>query len=163
MGSPVAAILGVWLLLAVATVPASAQLAGKEVHLGIGGPLSTSSASFGVEMRQAVELAVDEKNAKVGILGAKITALAVDDEASNAKGEAVAKGFCDDPAMLGVIGRVNSGGIIAASSIYAGCALPMITPMSSNLAVTDRGLARPWRSAAPSSSTTRRPMATFGK
>ena len=139
-GLPVAAILGAWLLLAVATLPASAQLAGKEIHIGIGGPLTTSSASFGVEMRQAVELAVDEKNAKGGILGAKITALAVDDEASNAKGEAVAKGFCDDPAMLGVIGHVNSGVSIAASSIYTGCALPMITPMSSNPAVTDRGL-----------------------
>ncbi|MFI4987819.1 MAG: branched-chain amino acid ABC transporter substrate-binding protein, partial [Alphaproteobacteria bacterium] len=125
---------------AAASAPASAQLAGKEIHIGIGGPLTTGSATFGIEMRQAVELAVAEKNAAGGILGAKIAAVAADDEASNAKGEAVAKGFCDDAAMLGVVGHVNSGVTIAASTVYAGCGLPMITPMSSNPAVTDRGL-----------------------
>jgi branched-chain amino acid transport system substrate-binding protein len=62
-----------------------------------------------------------------------------DDEASNAKGEAVAKGFCDQAATLGVVGHVNSGVTIAASKVYAACGLPMITPMSSNPGVTDNG------------------------
>ncbi|MGO8868969.1 MAG: ABC transporter substrate-binding protein [Alphaproteobacteria bacterium] len=108
-GLPLAATLGVWLLLAVATVPASAQLAGKEIHIGIGGPLTTSSASFGVEMLQAVELAVGEKNAKGGILGAKIMALAVDDEASNAKGQAVAKAKKGMPGRADVLAALKAG------------------------------------------------------
>lgn len=120
--------------------PAAAQLAGKEIHLGIGGPLTTGSATFGVEMRQAVELAVAERNAAGGILGAKIVADAVDDAADNQKGEVVAKHFCDDPADLGVVGHVNSGVTIAASTVYNACGLAMITPMSSNPGVTDRGL-----------------------
>src|SRR5438270_13937075 len=103
--------------------PAAAQLAGKEIHLGIGGPLTTGAASFGVEMRQAVQLAVDERNAAGGILGAKIIADAVDDAADNQKGEAAAKHFCDDPADLAVIGHVNTAVTTAASTIYAGCAL----------------------------------------
>ena len=126
--------------LAVST-PAAAQLAGREIHIGIGGPLTTPSSAFGVEMRQAVDLAIAEANAAGGILGANIVGVAADDAASNATGEAVAKGFCGDPAMLGVIGHVNSGVTIDVSSIYAGCGLSMITPMSSNPAVTDRGLA----------------------
>lgn len=120
--------------------PASAQLSGQEIHLGIGGPLTTGSAVFGVEMRQAVELAIAEKNAKGGILGARIVGVAVDDQADNAKGEAVAKGFCEDRALLAVVGHVNSGVAIAASAVYNGCGLPMLTPMASNPAVTDRGL-----------------------
>jgi hypothetical protein len=53
-------------------LPASAQLAGKEIHIGIGGPLTTGAATFGVEMRQAVEFAIAEKNAAGGILGSTL-------------------------------------------------------------------------------------------
>ncbi len=123
---------------------ASAQLAGQEIHIGIGGPLTTGSATFGVEMRQAVDLAVAEKNAAGGVLGAKVVADAADDKADAAEGEKVAKSFCDGPA-LGVVGHVNSGVTIAASKVYAGCGLPMITPMSSNPAVTENGLPNVFR------------------
>ena len=34
---------------------ADAQLAGSEIHIGVGAPLTTGSATFGVEMRQAPE------------------------------------------------------------------------------------------------------------
>jgi branched-chain amino acid transport system substrate-binding protein len=133
------------LLAVVIAGPASAQLAGQEIHIGVGGPLTTGSATFGVEMRQAVELAVAEKNAGGGILGARVVAVAADDQADNQKGAAVAKGFCDDPADLGVVGHVNSGVTIAAAPIYAGCGLAMITPMSSSPGVTEQGLANVFR------------------
>jgi branched-chain amino acid transport system substrate-binding protein len=119
---------------------AQAQLSGSEVHIGIGGPLTTGSATFGVEMRQAVDLAVAEKNATGGILGAKIVAVAIDDVANNDKGKGVAKQFCDDPANLGVVGHVNSGVTISAAPVYGGCGLAAITPMSSNPGVTEQGL-----------------------
>jgi branched-chain amino acid transport system substrate-binding protein len=124
---------------------AAAQLSGQEIRIGVGGPLTTGSATFGVEMRQAVELAVAERNAAGGLLGAKVVAVAVDDAASNQRGEAVARQFCDDPAMLGVVGHVNSGVTIAAAAVYAGCGLPMLTPMSSNPGVTDQGLPNVFR------------------
>ncbi len=124
---------------------ARAQLSGAEIRIGVGGPLTTGSATFGVEMRQAVDLAVAEKNAAGGVLGAKVVAVAADDEASNQRGEAVARQFCDDPAVLGVVGHVNSGVTIAAAAVYAGCGLPMLTPMSSNPGVTDQGLPNVFR------------------
>src|SRR5947209_14378406 len=101
LGRPLAAAL---LLLASpdAMNRASAQPAPREVRIGIGGPLTTGSATFGVEMRHAVELAVDERNATGGLAGGKVVAVALDDEASNPKGEAVARQLCDDPAVLGV-------------------------------------------------------------
>jgi branched-chain amino acid transport system substrate-binding protein len=117
-----------------------AQLTSSEVHIGIGGPLTTGSATFGVEMRQAVDLAVAEKNAAGGILGGKIVAVAIDDEAKEDKGKLVAKQFCDDAANLGVVGHVNSGVTIAASRVYGECGLAAITPMSSNPGVTEQGL-----------------------
>src|SRR5580704_11768041 len=124
---------------------ARAQLSGAEIRIGAGRPLTTGSATFGVEMRQAVDLAVAERNAAGGVLGAKIAAVAADDEASNPRGEAVARQFCGDPAVLGVVGHVNSGVTIAAAPVYAGCGLPMLTPMSSNPGVTDQGLPNVFR------------------
>jgi len=120
--------------------PAAAQLTGNEIHLGVGGPLTGGAASFGTEMRNAVEFAIAERNAKGGILGAKLAAVVLDDEAKAPKGEAVGKSFCDDPALLAVVGHVNSDVTIAASVVYDGCGLPMLTPTSSNPAVTERGL-----------------------
>jgi branched-chain amino acid transport system substrate-binding protein len=124
---------------------AFAQLSGREIRIGVGGPLTTGSATFGVEMRQAVDLAVAEKNAAGGLLGARIAAAVADDEANDQRGEAVARQFCDDPAVLGVVGHVNSGVTIAAARVYAKCGLPMLTPMSSNPGVTEQGLPNVFR------------------
>jgi branched-chain amino acid transport system substrate-binding protein len=134
------------LVLAVAVaVPAAAQLHGKDIKIGIGGPLTTTSAGFGVEMKQAVELAVDERNDAGGVAGAKVVAIAVDDKADAETGKAVAKTFCDDPEILGVVGHVNSGVAIPTGKIYADCGLPVITPMASNPQVTESGFATVFR------------------
>jgi branched-chain amino acid transport system substrate-binding protein len=125
--------------------PAAAQLTGKDVKVGIGGPLTTTSAGFGVEMKQAVELAVDERNDGGGVAGAKVVPMALDDKADAETGKAVAKTFCDDPAILGVVGHVNSGVAIATGKVYADCGLAVITPMASNPKVTESGFATIFR------------------
>jgi len=126
-------------------VPAAAQLQGQTIRIAIGTPLTGGAASFGIEMKNAVELAVEEQNAAGGVLGARVEARVADDEASDAKGQIVATGFCGDPAVLAVVGHVNSNVSTSASNVYAGCGLAMLTPMSSNPAVTDRGLPNVFR------------------
>jgi branched-chain amino acid transport system substrate-binding protein len=106
---------------------AAAQLQGQTIRIAIGAPLTGGAASFGIEMKNAVEARV------------------VDDEASDARGQAVATSLCGDPTVLAVVGHVNSNVSISASSVYAGCGLVMLTPMSSNPAVTDRGLPNVFR------------------
>jgi branched-chain amino acid transport system substrate-binding protein len=91
-------------------------------------------------MKQAVELALEERNAAGGFLGAQVAALVVDDEANPQQGEAVARDLCARPDLLGVVGHLNSDVTIAASTVYHACGLAMITPIASNPAVTDRGL-----------------------
>jgi branched-chain amino acid transport system substrate-binding protein len=124
---------------------AAAQLQGQTIRIAIGAPLTGGAASFGIEMKNAGELALEEQNAAGGVLGARVEARVVDDEASDAKGQAVATGLCGDPTILAVVGHVNSNVSISASNVYAGCGLVMLTPMSSNPAVTDRGLPNVFR------------------
>ena len=133
-------------LLAAGPGPATAQaLQGQVIRIGIGAPLTGGAASFGVEMKNAVELAIEDQNRAGGVLGAKLEAAVFDDEASDAKGQAGATTLCQDAAVLGVVGHVNSNVSISASSVYAACGLAMLTPMSSNPGVTDRGLPNVFR------------------
>jgi branched-chain amino acid transport system substrate-binding protein len=128
------------LALVLAAAPASAQLAGQTLVLAVAGPLSGGASALGVEQKQAAEVAVDERNAAGGILGARVVLVAADDRADAPEGKAVAQRFCDDPRVLGVVGHVNSGVSIEASKVYNACRLPMLTAMSSGPGVTDRGL-----------------------
>src|SRR5271155_5811927 len=89
------------------------DLAGQDLRIGVAGPLTTPSATFGVEMRQAVDLAIDERNAAGGVLGGKVAAKAMDDQADPEKGKAVAQAICDDKQVLAVVGHVNSGVMLA--------------------------------------------------
>jgi branched-chain amino acid transport system substrate-binding protein len=139
----------VFVLFAAALVSAPAagagNLSGQEIRIGVAGPLTTPSATFGLEMRQAVDLAIDEQNATGGVSRGKIAAVVVDDQANPEKGKTVAKALCDDPQVLAVIGPVNSGVMLATEKVYAGCGLPIVTPMASNPAITEQGLANVFR------------------
>jgi branched-chain amino acid transport system substrate-binding protein len=132
-------------LVSVPVAASAADLAGQEVRIGVAGPLTTPSATFGVEMRQAVDLAIDERNAAGGLLGGKVVAEVIDDQADAEKGKAAAKALCDDPRVLAVVGHVNSGVMLASEKIYADCGLPVLTPMASNPAITEQGLANVFR------------------
>jgi branched-chain amino acid transport system substrate-binding protein len=123
----------------------AADLTGQEIRIGVAGPLTTPSATFGLEMRQAVDLAIDERDSAGGVLGGKIVATVMDDAADAEKGKAVAKSLCDDPRVLAVVGPVNSGVMLASEKVYADCGLPIVTPMASNPAITEQGLANVFR------------------
>jgi branched-chain amino acid transport system substrate-binding protein len=129
---------------ALASVPvtvSAADLSGQEIRIGVAGPLTTPSATFGLEMRQAVDLAIDERDATGGVFGGKIVAAVMDDAADAERGKGVAKSLCDDPHVLAVVGPVNSGVMLASEKVYADCGLPILTPMASNPAITEQGLA----------------------
>ncbi|MFL5495028.1 MAG: branched-chain amino acid ABC transporter substrate-binding protein [Gemmatimonadales bacterium] len=120
-------------------------MSGRTLAVGIAGPFSGPSARLGLEMRQAAELAVEERNAAGGIQGMRVEALAADDRSDVEHGEGIARYLGTDAAVLGVVGHYNSDVTLAASEIYHADGLAMITPIASNPALTERGLANVFR------------------
>src|SRR5438067_258726 len=96
-------------------------------------------------MRQAAALAVEEMNARGGILGMPVSVSSVDDAGDVDRGLEIAHELCAQPDLLGVVGHLNSDVSIAASNVYARNGVAMITPIASNPALTERRLGNVFR------------------
>jgi branched-chain amino acid transport system substrate-binding protein len=116
-----------------------ASPAAGEVRIGLGAPLSGPDAVFGAELREGVEQAVHDINAKGGILGQHVVLSIGDDGSDPKKGVAVANKLVADKVSF-VVGHFNSTVTLPASEIYSDHAILDITPASTNPQITERGL-----------------------
>ncbi|MCA0401574.1 MAG: branched-chain amino acid ABC transporter substrate-binding protein [Proteobacteria bacterium] len=114
-----------------------AASAHAQIKLGVAGPITGSSAAFGAQLKNGVELAVEDINAAGGILGQKISVTLGDDVGDPKQGVSVANKFVGDGVKL-VVGHFNSGVTIPASEIYQENNILMISPSATNPKVTER-------------------------
>ena len=119
-------------------VAASAGGAAEDtVKLGVAGPITGGQAKNGQDLKEGTLLAVEEWNARGGVLGKKIEMVVRDDEALPKNAPSVARELVD-AGVFGVIGHFNSGSTIPASEVYHQAGVVTITPASTNTYVTDR-------------------------
>jgi branched-chain amino acid transport system substrate-binding protein len=118
---------------------AFADGASAQIKLGIGGPITGGSATFGAQLKNGVEQAIADINAAGGILGQKIQAppFIGDDRADPKEGVSVANKFVGEGVKF-VIGHFNSGVTIPASDVYQENGMLVITPAATNPKVTER-------------------------
>lgn len=116
-----------------------------DISIGVGAPLTGPAARLGTEMKNAAEMAVEERNSTGGIMGRPVSLVIADDEGKSKVGAETAERFCVRPDVLGVIGHYNSDVTLATSLVYHRCGVVMITPVASNVAVTERGLKNVFR------------------
>src|SRR5262245_13356806 len=126
-------------LAAVALVggPAEAQ---QTIKIAAGVPLTGPLAKQGQEVANAVKLAVEEWNAKGGVLGKKIEVMDADDQGNPQVGVAAAEKVAADPAVMGAVWGITSVTCIPVSEVLERVAIPLISPGCTNPKVTDRGL-----------------------
>jgi branched-chain amino acid transport system substrate-binding protein len=105
-------------LMVVAIAGLSGCSGGSEtVKLASIGPMTGESAKMGEDISRAVQLAVDEWNARGGVLGRKIELLIEDDRADPKDAVSLASKVAAQ-GVVGVIGHYNSSCTIPASNIY---------------------------------------------
>lgn len=117
--------------LAVLSLAASCNLGPKTVKIGVAGPMTGPNAKQGNDFRNGVQLAVEEWNARGGVLGRKVEVVPVDDR-SDPKEAVMAANKLVNLGAAGVIGHYESSCSIPASVIYAESGMVQITPSSTN-------------------------------
>jgi len=119
----------------------------KEVKIGIGAPLTAGAVSLGKGMENGAQLAIEQANASetVKAAGLKFVGVPGDDQGDPKTGVTVANTFASDPALLGVMGHLNSGVTIPASKVYADKKIVMVSPAATNPALTQQGLSSVFR------------------
>ena len=129
---------------------AEAPPAETIVKIGVAAPLTGPQAHIGTDIKNGVQLAVDDANAAgLTIDGKKIKLqlVAEDDEANPTKAATVAQKLVDAK-VVGVVGHFNSGASIPASKIYSDAGIPQISPSSTNPKYTQQGFKTTFRVVA---------------
>ena len=120
------------------------------VKIGSASPLTGPQAHIGIDIRNGVQLAVEDLNAQgVEIGGRKVRfeLVAEDDEANPTKATTVAQKLVDAK-VAAVVGHFNSGASIPASKVYADAGVPQISPSSTNPDYTLKGFKTTFRVVA---------------
>jgi len=111
--------------------------AGQPIKIALGAMLTGDYASLGIDIRNGAELAVQEKGR---ILGHPVVLQAEDDGCSGPPSVAIAEKICNDPLVVGLVGYMCSGGSKPASDIHNKYKVLMISPSSTALELTARGI-----------------------
>ena len=134
--------LSLFLALAVVLVIGAAlvgcQKAPDTIKIGLAAVQSGSDAQIGATMLYGSQIAIDEWNAKGGVLGKQIETISLDDEGNPQKASTIAHNLVDD-GVIAVLGHLNSNCTIPASTIYNDGKIIQITPGSTNPKYTEQG------------------------
>lgn len=119
-------------------VSAGCQKKEERIKIGVAGPMTGDQAKMGTDFKNGVSLAVEEWNARGGLLGKKIIMVIADDQHDPKQAVSVANKLVND-GVAGVIGHFNSSCSIPSSDVYNRAGIPMISPGSTNPQFTEKG------------------------
>jgi len=128
----------------IAALAATGFLAGcggaedsNEIPIAVVGPVTGQYASFGQQMKNGGEMAVDDINEAGGVLGKKLDFTMGDDACDPKQAVAVANQITGKGVAL-VAGHYCSGSSIPASQVYGESDMVQISPASTNPDFTDK-------------------------
>lgn len=112
---------------------------GAVVKIGFIGPLTGDYANYGTLCRQAVEMAIDEINAKGGVNGASIKLFAEDSEGDSQKALAAMEKLSSSDKVCAIIGPVLTGETFSVAERAQAEGIVIITPSASHKDITNVG------------------------
>ncbi len=120
-----------------AVIPAlSAQ---DTIKIGEYASLTGKEASFGITSHQGVTLAIEEANVAGGVLGKKIELLAEDTQSKPGESSTSVRKLIFRDKVVAVLGEIVSTRSLEAAPICQAAKIPMISPGSTNVKVTETG------------------------
>jgi branched-chain amino acid transport system substrate-binding protein len=132
------------LTMAVLLAAASSTVARADaIKVAVAGPVTGPYAAFGEQMKRGADMAINDINAKGGVLGKQLS-LTVGDDACDPKQARNVANQLADAGVVFVDGHFCSGSSIPASSVYADSGILEISPASTNPAFTDDAFKKGW-------------------
>lgn len=131
------------LLQAAAAATLSGSLGCKKssngITIGLYLSLTGDKADFGISTRNGINIALDELNAAGGVLGQRVRVVAEDTRGDSNEAASAVTRLIDRERVCGIIGEVASTLSLAGGRICQRRGIPMISPSSTNPAVTQIG------------------------
>ena len=128
-------------LLAAACERRGGEVAGDTgpIRIGYYGDMTGRTSSFGQSTKNGVDLAADEINKAGGINGRQVQIVSEDDQGEPNKAATVVSKLINQDKVVALLGEVASSNTLAAAPKAQEAKIPMITPSSTNPAVTAVG------------------------
>jgi branched-chain amino acid transport system substrate-binding protein len=117
--------------------------AAQEITIAVAGPITGQYAIFGEQMRRGAQMAVDDINAKGGVMGKKLKLEVGDDACDPRQAVAVANQLASKKVVF-VAGHFCSSSSIPASQVYNEAGILQISPASTNPKLTDDAAEKKW-------------------
>ncbi|MFY2563559.1 ABC transporter substrate-binding protein [Corallococcus terminator] len=109
------------------------------ILLGQVGALTGGQATFGISTRNGIELALKEANAAGGVNGKKLAIRVYDNQSKPEEAAQAATRLITQDKVVLILGDVASSNSLAMAEKAQAAGVPMITPSSTNITVTEKG------------------------
>lgn len=110
-----------------------------KIRIGVFNSLTGGTATFGISSTNGIKMAVDEWNARGGVLGKQIQLIVEDDQSKPEEAAMVVTKLVNQNRVVGILGEVASSRTLAGAPIAQKAGIPLITPASTNPKVTKVG------------------------
>ncbi len=111
----------------------------KKIGIAVPVPTTGKFAEFGQDLINAARFAIDQKNAQGGVHGRQIVLIVEDDKGDPKDAVTVAHRIAQNQQVLGIMGHLTSGTMLAASPIYAEAGISVVMPVPTNPQITQQG------------------------
>jgi branched-chain amino acid transport system substrate-binding protein len=112
---------------------------GGDIVIGHYASLTGGTAHFGQDTDKAARMAVEEANAKGGVLGRKVRLVTLDTRGESAESANAVSRLIDVEKADALIGEVSSSLSLAGGRVAQRRGIPMVSPSSTNPKVTEIG------------------------
>ncbi|HTJ78938.1 MAG TPA: ABC transporter substrate-binding protein [Rariglobus sp.] len=109
------------------------------IRVGEFASLTGKEAAFGQSSHKGTVLAIEELNAAGGVLGKKIDLISEDNQSKPGESSTIVKKLITRDQVVALLGEVASSRSLEAAPIAQAAKIPMISPSSTNPAVTATG------------------------
>ena len=110
-----------------------------DIVIGHFASMTGDTATFGVSADEGIKLAVNEINSAGGVLGRKVKVITTDDRSLSDEAKTAVERLINQDKVVALLGEIASSRSIAGAPVAQDAQVPMLSPGSTNPAVTEIG------------------------